>query len=253
MTPSSGLNAKDLCSEMNLGWHFYCDPKKQKEPGETQSTITPPTITPPTIAQAKQELKTIQDKLEDLKVLAVMHPTEVNVSQYMAFQQEQLERAALFSNTWKKTLWNTPELDYSVKMPISSVGNQLLSETKNQNRDEVMKGLNQRYGLFFFYTTGCGYCQKYSPILKAFSEHYGVEVMAVSMDGQVLPEWPNSQINQGRAEEFGLSGKPVPATILFDAKSKKLLPVGFGLLTVNELEERIYEIVSNESNGKESK
>ena len=108
-----------------------------------------------------------------------------------------------------------------------------------------MQTLNQRYGLFFFYSSGCSFCHKYSPILKVFADTYGIEVMAISMDGGVLPEWPNTAVNQGRAERFGLAGKGVPATVLFDNQTKTLIPVGFGLLTISELEERIYTLIGN--------
>ena len=42
------------------------------------------------------------------------------------------------------------------------------------------------------------------------------------------------------------ANKPVPATILFDKKNKSVIPVGFGLMAMDELETRIYEMTKEE-------
>ncbi len=226
--------ARDLCKIHDLGWHFYCDPKKEQPDKETKVQATP--------AQAREELKALQDKLEDLRIMSVMYPSHENVKNYIAFQQEQLERSAKFAVSWRDVLRNTPELDYMVKTPNSTIGNSLLQEHRHKDQLKVLGRINERYGLFFFYAASCAYCQKFSPILKVFADNYGVSVMAISINGEVLPEWPNSEVNQGQAAKFGLEGKPVPATILFDNETGRLITVGYGLLTVSELEERIYEL-----------
>ncbi|MDF3047710.1 MAG: conjugal transfer protein TraF [Candidatus Midichloriaceae bacterium] len=225
--------ATDLCKEMKLGWHFYCE--ELEKPQVVQTMPEDP----------KARLKQIQEKLEDLKIKAIMQPTPDNVAEYIAFQQEQLERASAFSNTWQKVIWSRPELDYMVKTPISTAGNELRSDIRGQDIKDTMNTLNERYGLFFFYGSTCSFCHRYSSILKAFSEYYGLEVMAVSLDGGILDEWPNSLVNNGQTERLGLAGKPVPATVLFDNITQELIPIGFGLLTISELEERIYELTKS--------
>ncbi len=222
------------CTKDNLGWHFYCDPAKIQDKDQ---------ITVENIAASKAELQSIQSKLEDLKVHAILHPTEKNIIEYIKYQQEQMNRSVKFSDVWQKALWKNPELDYMVKTPLSTIGHEARDEIKQTKIKKMMPLIGERYGLFFFYTSTCPYCIKYSAVMKAFSDHYKVPVVAVSVDGNKFPEWPDSLVNQGQLEAFGLSGKPVPITVLFDNKSKELITLGFGLLTISDLEERIYELI----------
>lgn len=232
-------HAGEICDRQNLGWHFYCDPKHDGKSELTKEQET---------ENAKQELGLIKQKLDDLKITAVMNPTVENIKSYIAFQQQQLDKASAFSKKWQEVTWQTPELDSLVKNPISTIGNEVRGEIKREATGNVLAHLNERYGLFFFYSSKCVYCHKFSPIVKVFASHYKLEVMAVSMDGGLLPEWSTTVINNGEAERLGMTGKPVPAVILFDSKNKKVIPVGFGLLTFDQLEERIYRLVS-ENNG----
>lgn len=236
-------HAESLCERQNLGWHFYCDPKKQEEQQTELKEVE--------FIEAQAELEQIQRKLENLKVLAVMKPTPENLKNYITFQKEQLDRAGTFAKQWQQVVWQNPEIDYMVKHPISSVGNDLNSEVRNQQTYDTLASLNNRYGLFFFYSSKCIFCLKFSPILKAFAAYHKLEVMPVSMDGGVLPDWPKSSINRGEAERFGMADKPVPALILFDSQTHKIIPVGFGLMTMDELEERILRLVTqnNKRNG----
>ncbi len=70
--------------------------------------------------------------------------------------------------------------------------------------------------------------------------------MPVSMDGGSLPDWQQSVVNKGQVEKMGLESSAVPATVLFDKENKQFIPVGFGVLSHSELEERIYAITKLE-------
>lgn len=228
-------HASDYCADMKLGWHFYCDPQKAIEEEEAHSRLSQ-------MQSAKAELKQIQERLEDLKVQAIMHPTESNLKSYIAYQKEQLDRASKFSDVWSKVLWSNPEIDYMVKSPLSSVGNEVRYEFNKKKIKDKLIHLHDRYGLFFFYNSSCIYCQKFSPILKTFAGINNLTVIAISMDGNFLPDWPSSLINHGQAQKFGMADKPVPALMLFDNELKKVIPIGFGLLSMAELEERIHRL-----------
>ena len=235
MLPCAAAHAEELCERQNLGWHFYCDPKQERIISgltkEQESQV------------AKAELAEVKQKLEDLKVTAIMRPSIENVKNYIAFQQEQINRAAFFSRQWQQALWQNPELDYTVKTPISTIGNEARAEVRQKDIAEVLSKAKERYGLFFFYSSQCSFCHKFSPIIKAFVDHYRLEAMAISMDGGILLEWPSAVVNHGQAERLGMSAKPVPAVVLFDNQTKRVLTVGFGILTFDELENRVSTLV----------
>jgi conjugal transfer pilus assembly protein TraF len=232
--PNQALAQTDYCRDNSLGWHFYCD--REKEEAEENGS---PEV-------AAQLLKQTKETLETLKATAVMFPTESNIKNYITYQRQVLNNAQKFSATWQKVVWQNPELDYQVKHPISVVGNQVNNEIKAEEKYKVISQLKERYGLFFFYSSKCPYCHQFSPILRVFMQHYGLEVMPISMDGGVLPDWPNTKFNKSQASSLGMAGKPVPAVLLFDSKTQEVIPISFGLVTVDELENRIVSLVTDE-------
>lgn len=228
--------ATNICEKKRLGWHFYCNKKIQDDEFEGDPF------------QARADLSALQESLEHMKATAVMYPTKDNIRRYLALQKAVFERADHFSKVWQQVVWQNPELDYSVKRPNSVVGNELVNEIETENKRKILLNLGNRYGFFFFYRSDCIYCRKFSPILKTFSRLNNIEILPVSLDGNFLQEWPGSVMDNGRSISMGLQGKSVPALILFDSKKQKIMPVGYGLLTIDELENRIVILVSkNES------
>ena len=55
--------------------------------------------------------------LEEARAEAILDPTTENLTAYLRLQQETLQRAATFSDAFRRTVWATPELDYTLKPP----------------------------------------------------------------------------------------------------------------------------------------
>ena len=55
-----------------------------------------------------------------------------------------------------------------------------------------------RYGVFYFYSSSCSACRTFSPVMRALSDNYGLEVLAVSMDGGPNELFPNYVIDSGQ-------------------------------------------------------
>ena len=83
--------------------------------------------------------------------------------------------------------------------------------------------------------------------LRAFAMRHGLNVLAVSMTGEALEGWPEAVPDGGRAARLGLAGTPVPALVLFDTETKRVLPVGFGVLAEDQLAERIFVLTQLET------
>jgi hypothetical protein len=77
--------------------------------------------------------------------------------------------------------------------------------------------------LFFFYSSSCGACEVFSPIVRTLSDKYHLSV-PVSMDGGPTPAFPRFVVNQGQYEKMGLEGGQVPALVLFDTYLKSRSP-----------------------------
>lgn len=102
--------------------------------------------------------------------------------------------------------------------------------------------LAESEGLFFFFSSECGHCHTQSQILEQFSRRYGVKVMAISLDGGTLPEFPGAVIDNGLAQRLGVA--VTPALYMVNPRSQEITPVGFGVMTESELAQRIYTLTA---------
>ena len=226
----------DYCRDYGLGWHFYCQDEKKEETQESKSVKD----IPENQEDYAEKLAQIKKALEDKKAKAVVYPTEDNIKDYMSYQQVVLDKSGTFADQWRRVLWKTPSLDYTLKRPVSKAGKESWIDDRNRSVTDTIKHINDRYGLFFLFSSTCPHCHRYSPILKNFQEKYGITVMPVSMDGGGLPEWEKFTTNTGQIAKMGINVEAVPATILFDKETRQVVPIGFGVLSHSELEERIY-------------
>jgi len=220
--------------DMGFGWHFYCDEVVQEESKEKEL---------PKLEERnyQAELKKMQQELEDKKARAVVDPTPEHVRDYMSYQKRMLEKASNFTDVWTRVLWETPGLDYTLKVPTNTMAKHKWIDEKRVNIAKNLKTLNDRYGLFFIYRSTCPYCHKYSPVIKSFGEEYGIDIVAISADGIHIDGWENNTITDISAiGKLGIEIKAVPATILYDSEEEKVMTVGFGILSRSDLENRIF-------------
>ena len=230
----------DQDSSQALGWHFYCDP--DDAPDEPPS-LGPPEVAPPS---AHARILEMRRELEEARATAVLDPSPAHVSAYLRLQQAALQRSAAFSDSFRRTVWATPALDYTLRRPVGALAKQLWSDERRAARDAALARLGERYGLIYLGDPSCSSCRVFGPLLRAFARRHGLDVLAVSMTGEALEGWPEAVPDQGRAEKLGLAGSPLPAVVLFDAATEHVLPVGFGVLAEDQLAERIFALTALE-------
>lgn len=228
------------CDERKLGHWFYCD-----EPEVEDVDVS----TPPPSLPARVRLEAIQTELEELKAQAILDPTTENITRYVAFQRQQLDRASMFADVWQRSLWQNPDLDYTLERPVSNLAKRTWQNVRTSERDAMMDALTQRYGVFYFYSSSCPACQTFSPVMRALADRFGLEVLAVSMDGGPTPGFPDFAVNQGQYHRMGLEGGTVPAIVLFDTVTKKPVPIGYGVMSADEVIERIFYLTQTEPGG----
>ena len=228
------------CGE-GLGWHFYCD--RQDEPPEALPEPSPETIPP----SAQARILGMRRELEEARAAAILEPSPAHVTAYLRLQQATLQRSAAFSDSFRRTVWATPALDYTLKRPVGALAKQLWSDERRAARDAALARLGERYGLIYLGDPACAGCRVFGPLLRAFALRHGLDVLAVSMSGDALEGWPEAVPDDGRAERLGLAGSPLPAVVLFDAATQDVLPIGFGVLAEDQLAERIFTLTSLET------
>ncbi len=251
---SGSSSASPTFSAPSLGWHFYCDRFEKEELPEPEAEPHPAKEPPQTqSAEIENQEETavgrigkMRKELEEARAAAILDPTTENVKDYLRRQKLMLEKASTFSDVFRRTVWTTPELDYTLERPVGALAKRLWSDRRRAERDGVLAKLGERYGLIYLGEAGCAGCRVFGPLLRAFSMRHGLDVLAVSLGGGPLEGWPEAVPDNGRAERLGLGGAPLPAVVLFDTLTKEVLPVGFGVLAEDQLAERIFLSVSRE-------
>ena len=226
------------CEKRKLGYWFYCSKPK---PPETE------TLPPELQASASEQLEAVTKELRELKAKAILQPTRENVIAYIRFQREQLDRASLFSDVWQRAIWQQPDLDYTLERPVSTLAKRQWQDARSASRDTLMSNLGNRYGLFYFFAQSCGACEVMSPIVKSVSGRWKLTVRAISTDGGPSRHFRNYTVEAGQRARMGLKPKITPALVLWDSAQSRAIPIGYGIISADELQDRIYLLTSKEA------
>ena len=227
------------CEERKLGYWFYCTKPKPAPKPETAA--------PAPIPDATTRMEAITAELRELKARAILEPTPANVTAYIRFQREQLDRASLFSDVWQRAIWQDPDLDYTLQRPVSTLAKRQWQDSRTTERNGVMAGLSARYGLFYFFAQSCGACEVMSPIVRSVTSNWGITVRAISTDGGPSRHFPNYIVETNQRSKMGLEPKVTPAVVLWDALKGRPIPIGYGVMSADELQDRIYLLTQKEA------
>ncbi len=213
----------------------------------------PPERVPPSLAEPSpatkaperrkdvQELTTtreIREELERLKDRAVINPTKENVRTYLEAQQYVMEKGSVFADVARRVVWETAELDYSLRRPTNALAIQSFRDQRRETREQAIARLARENGLFFFFRGDCPYCHQLAPILKYLQDFHGLEVFAVSLDGGRLPQFPNPHPDNGISRVLEVA--QVPALFLSSKTERRVQPIGYGVIAADEILERMY-------------
>lgn len=217
------------------GWFWYRDPPA---PPTAQSRAAQnKDIRPKELI----EFEAMQKRLDDLKRIAVMNPSDANMTAYMGYQRYVMDKSAYFADSWQRLVWKTPELDYALSgRPTNSFAIDAFDTGVRDKQRSAIQALGRTHGLFFIFRSDCPYCHKFAPVLKRFEANYGLTVFPVSLDGGGLPEYPSAMTDNGIAAKLDV--RVVPAVFLAVPGSGEITPIGYGVMAASELAERIYTI-----------
>ncbi len=231
------------------GWHWYEStlklndlkpneekPLKKKEKPELKTSELPKPQNDPVA-----HLESFKKAVERLKAVAVLNPTYTNVKAYMAIQKELMDRSTRFAQKWMEVVYRTPLLDYTLQHPTSQAARHVYLDQQGKELETQIRALAKTHGLFFFYSGPCVYCRQFAPIVKSFAEKYHWEVLAISLDGEVLPEFPQSRKDNGSAAALGVQS--VPALLAVEPTTGKVIPLSHGMSTHDQIEDRVRVLI----------
>lgn len=216
------------------GFHWYPDPYQPEEPEEQ-----PPA---PPAYQNMKTLEEVRKEVERLKNIAILEPTDENILIWLEANNWVMDKSSVFADTARRVAWANPHVDYNNRQ---TTVNTALSDYRTDRRADFKQNiadLSRDHGIFFFYRSDCRFCHQQAPILRMLEAQYGIKVMAVSMDGGPIPNFPDAVPDNGVS--FVVSGgqgvTTVPAIYLVKRDTQESFPLGTGVLASEEIVERIW-------------
>lgn len=229
-----------LCKSVNAffgdhsrGWHWYetlpipAEDDKSDEKNIAGSSSKSPS----------EIVKAYREELENRLHAAWISPTPHNVRSYQVMQKDMMDRSKLFSTSWIQNVFQHPELDHTLVSPVNQQGRHIQLDLEKERRGQTIQDLSQKYGLFFFFSSECPYCHQFAPIVKRFAEIYDWDVIAISIDGGSIEDFPNAQPNNGLAQAWNI--KALPSLYAVNPQTQEAIPIAHGLTSMDEMENRI--------------
>jgi conjugal transfer pilus assembly protein TraF len=223
------------------GWFFYEEPVVEEEPEEPEPQEMP-------IAQAEApsepkgpsplSAKWFRENLDHYRDLALDNPTPENVSRYYYLQRVMFDKADRFSAMARQVVVTDPLLDENSRSPRASFAALDNRRQATFAKQEMVKAIAERAGLYFFFASNCPYCHKQAPILDSMQKTYGLKVAAISIDHKPMPGplYTSFLPDQGQAKALGVMSTPA---LYLVKPGKDIVPLVQGAISEGELIERI--------------
>lgn len=233
------------CDASKFAW--YCDVEDEDEP------VTPPAIPVPQAVKPDpqkrvdiKDMKTAEQMRQELKRredVAVMNPSDSNLKDYLELWTAVQDKGSVFADNWRRVVWQNPDLDYTLKRPANNSAIKVYDNARTQDEEAQLKMIAKEHGLIFFFRSDCPYCHKMAPSLKAMANQYGIEVLPVSVDGKGLPDFPRPVDGRAQAAAWGI--ERVPALFIGSKETGDHAPIGFGLMSVSEILNRVFVLTGS--------
>lgn len=216
------------------------EPEKVAEPEEKEQPEKEPK------PEELEQFKEMQEKLQEKLQIAYINPTEENIKEYIAYQNMVMNKASVFTDTWQRAIWQTPELDYSQRFPIATMAKRTKRSMELVDENEHFQKLKEEgYAVFFFYSSTCSFCHQMAEPIKHFQTNTALEVLPITIDGIKLEDkFPGSVIDKGQAQMIGV--KSTPSLYLVNMKDRSIEPIATGWVSVQSIRDRIYILTATE-------
>lgn len=230
-------NSKVFYGDKEEGWFFYKDPRELKPKAPVPVQPEPPKSEKQ--VEKKSEMFSVEwlranmDKLRDV---AIDNPTDTNIRAYLYAQRVTLDKAQNFANAASVIANTDPLLDENNRIPFASALKASLMRVVGQAREDTLKQMAQKGGIWFFFDSKCDMCRIQYPVLESFRKQYGFVTRNISMDGKALPGMEQFLPDHGQAAGLGLKITP---TLVFVVPPNNYMIISQGANSVDGIGDKV--------------
>jgi len=223
---------KKFYDDTKRGWFWYEDPVVEKKDEEQRPEQTQaPSLRSYTIEKLwGMHPDEFQSLLKEIQKKAVQNPTEENVLEYLTIQDVARRKAAAYANVVAYVIQKHPELDLAQAYPTATPGVNARVRQQRHEIASVITSAKNDHALIYFMQQGCPYCVEQSRILAYFTDKYDWQVKAIDIHAR-----------PGLAARFGI--EITPSLLLIKKGHAEYWPVSVGVVSLTELEERLYRAI----------
>lgn len=221
------------------GWAWYEKKETKEEKKETVQEERSPT----------EKILSIKKSIEDKLSQAILNPTSSNIENYLREQKKWLDQSQHFAENWHLLLLSHPELDQTVTSPTTQYGAQFYKEKQRLQKNKLFEELSKEYGLFFCFQGESKECQVFADVVQAFATKYQWTVVPIAVDGKSLPQYPEAKKDEKMQQT--LIATVLPALYLVHPKEEIIVPISFGLNSLDRIEDNIFAQFNTENTEKE--
>ena len=226
-------NDVNFYKEKKTGWWWYQDPKPEiKNKEEEKFNLKPVKIVPSITGIPDETLWNLhpdqfQELLLELQKKAVQNPTESTMADYTRMLDMARRKSVVFANASMLFVQQHPEYDVAAADPITTPGKVATIKQTAQDIEDKINWAAGNYGIIYFYSPECQYCEAQTPILKYFVDKYKWETQPY-----------DTKIDSKVAEAFNVT--VTPTILIVGRKNGEYLIVSSGVISLPDMEERIY-------------
>lgn len=218
------------------GWFWYQEKPEEKEPDNAVTSASTPSSTnsgpsPFSAAWMRENIPKYKDAAWNSDTIEAMQA-------FMYLQRYAMDRAQSFAERAEMAVMGDWSLDETIRRPEASFASREVDLQAGAAKQQLVKNLAGKLGLFFFFKSDCQHSQLQATTLKMLQQRTDFTIIPISLDGGNLGAdiFSEYKIDTGHAKKMGV--KAAPALFLVSEQGD-FSSLGYGVMSLQELEHRL--------------
>ncbi len=224
----------EVCQKYGLGKNWYCENFDTEEKEVSANEIMSSDLTP------EQKAFQLNHLWENQRQRAVITASKQDIESFLQTHNLIINKGIDFAKVTQNLIENSPILANSE----SYYRNLSDQKIKEEEKQEILKNAQKRYGLVFIYSSTCQYCHKQLPILLELQSNF--RVMGISAYGNYFADLNENIIDENIVNDHLVQA--FPTILLLDKKRPAKIFISKGLTSLETLEEKIVRKISEREN-----